>query len=112
MQLVGPVQLGIRFTHSLHADPWPAVGDFNFGAHTFLVQRSVVGGRLDEVKTEYSKDYVPLDPRLEELLLRWRSMTNFSADEDWVFANPRTGKPYHQESLRKRQLLKAAKLIG
>jgi len=64
------------------------------------------------VKTEYSKDYVPLDPRLQELLLRWRSFTNFSADEDWVFANPRTGKPYHQESLRKRQLLKAAKLIG
>jgi integrase len=64
------------------------------------------------VKTEYSKDYVPLDRRLQELLLRWRSVTNFSADEDWVFANPHTGKPYHPESLRKPQLLKAAKLIG
>ena len=31
---------------------------------------------------------------------------------DWVFANSWIGKPYHQESLRKRQLLKAAKLIG
>ena len=53
-------------------------GDFNFEDHTFLVQRSSVGGRIDEVKTEYSKDYVPLDPRLEELLLRWRSFSTFS----------------------------------
>ena len=39
-------------------------GDFDFEAHTFMVQRSVVSGRVDAVKTEYSKDYVPLDPRL------------------------------------------------
>jgi integrase len=38
-------------------------GDFDFEAHTFMVQR-LVGGRVDAVKTEYSKDYVPLDPRL------------------------------------------------
>jgi integrase len=44
-------------------------GDFDFEAHTFMVQRSVVSGRVDAVKTEYSKDYVPLDPRLEGLLL-------------------------------------------
>ena len=34
-----------------------------------LVQRSVVGGRVDDVKTEYSKDDVPLDARLAEALL-------------------------------------------
>lgn len=39
--------------------------DFDFENHTFRVQRSSVGGRIDEVKTEYSKDYVPLDLRLE-----------------------------------------------
>ncbi len=49
-------------------------GDFDFEKHTFLVQRSSVGGRTDEVKTEYSKDYVPLDLRLEELLLTVASL--------------------------------------
>jgi integrase len=80
-------------------------GDFDFEAHTFMVQRSVVCGRVDAVKTEYSKDYVPLDPRLEGLLLEWRTFSAYSSDADWVFANPQTGKPYHQESLKKRQLL-------
>jgi len=87
-------------------------GDFDFEAHTFMVQRSHVGGRVDAVKTEYSKDFVPLDPRLEELLLRWRSFSRYFKDEDWVFANPQTGRPYHQESLKKRQLRRVAQLIG
>jgi integrase len=33
-------------------------------------------------------------------------------DEDWLFANPVTGKPYHQESLQKSQIKRAAKLAG
>ena len=73
-----------------------------------LVQRSVVGGRVDEVKTEYSKDDVPLDPRLAEVLLQWRSASFFPRDSDWVFANPVTERPYHQESLQKTQIKRAA----
>ena len=87
-------------------------GDFDFEAHTFMVQRSVVSGRVDAVKTEYSKDYVPLDPRLEGLLLEWRTFSAYSSDVDWVFANPQTGKPFHQESLKKHQLHRVAELIG
>jgi integrase len=87
-------------------------GDFDFEAHTFMVQRSVVSGRVDAVKTEYSKDYVPLDPRLEGLLLEWRTFSAFPSDADWVFANPQTGKPFHQESLKKHQLHRVAELIG
>jgi integrase len=63
-------------------------GDFDFEAHTFMVQRSVVSGRVDAVKTEYSKDYVPLDPRLEGLLLRWRSFSTYSKDGDWGIRQP------------------------
>ena len=85
-------------------------GDFDFENGTALVQRSFVGGRVDAVKTEYSQDHFPLDPLLIELLLKWRAFCAFPQDEDWVFANPRTGKPYHQASLQKRQLLRAAKL--
>ena len=85
-------------------------GDFDFGSRTVLVQRSVVGDRVDEVKTEYSKDDVPLDPRLAEVLLQWRSVSIFPEESDWVFANPVTGRPYHQESLQRSQIKRAAKL--
>jgi integrase len=100
--------LGLRVSEILGLQ-W---GDFNFEERTVLVQRSVVGGRVDDVKTEYSKDEVPLDPRLAEVLLQWRSASFFPRIEDWVFANPATGKPYHQESLQKRQIKKAARLAG
>jgi integrase len=49
--------LGLRVSEILGLQ-W---GDFNFEERTVLVQRSVVGGRVDDVKTEYSKDEVPLD---------------------------------------------------
>jgi hypothetical protein len=44
--------------------------DFNFDDRTLLAQRSMVHGRLDDVKTEYSRDYVPLDAALIEVLER------------------------------------------
>ena len=69
-----------------------------------------MGGRVDDVKTEYTRDDVPLDARLAEVLLQWRSASVFPRDEDWVFANPVTGRPYHQESLQKSQIKRAAKL--
>jgi len=34
--------------------------DFDFDKATLLVQRSVVHGRVGKVKTEYSRDFVPL----------------------------------------------------
>ena len=100
--------LGLRVSEILGLQ-W---GDFSFENRSVLVQRSVVGGRVDDVKTEYSKDDVPLDDRLAEALLSWRAASFFPRDTDWVFANPVTGRPYHQESLRKRQLQRAAKLAG
>ncbi len=100
--------LGLRVSEILGLQ-W---GDFNFEDRSVLVQRSVVGGRVDDVKTEYSRDDVPLDARLAEVLLQWRSVSIFPRDEDWLFANPVTGRPYHQESLQKSQIKRAAKLAG
>ena len=65
---------------------------------------------MDEVKTEYSKDDVPLDASLAAALLQWRSGSIFPRNEDWVFANPATGKPYHQEGLQKKHIKRAANL--
>ena len=38
--------------------------------------------------------------------------TAFPEHDDWVFANPSTGKPYHQEEIQKRHLKSAARKAG
>jgi len=42
--------------------------DFDFDDLTLLVQRSIVHGHVGDVKTEYSRDSVPLDPALVQAL--------------------------------------------
>jgi integrase len=44
--------------------------------------------------------------------LECRGGRTYSRDGDWVFANPQTGKPFDQESLKKHQLHRVAELIG
>jgi len=82
-------------------------GDFDFENHTVLVQRGVVHGYVGDVKTEYSKDHLPLDPLLVDLLGQHRERC-YPTAEGWLFANPATGKPYHQEQIQKNHLTKAA----
>lgn len=86
-------------------------GDFDFEKLTLLVQRSVVHGRVDSVKTEYSKDELPLDAELARMLKKWRERSPYKGD-DWIFANPKTGKPYHQEEIQKKHLKAAAREAG
>lgn len=85
--------------------------DFDFEEFTLLVQRSVVHGRVDEVKTEYSQDRVPLDENLANVLLEWKPRSWLTQD-DWIFANPATGKPYHQEEILKNHIKPAAIAVG
>lgn len=85
--------------------------DFDFTNGTLLVQRSIVHGRVADVKTEYSKDQVPLDSELIDLLHRHRLRSQGSVD-DWVFANPSTGRPYHQESIQQQHIRRAAQQAG
>jgi len=82
--------------------------DFDFQKGTLLVQRSVVHGRVDSVKTEYSRDFVPLAGELAAELLRYRERS-YPTEEGWLFANPRTAKPYHQEEIQKTHFQPAAK---
>lgn len=94
--------LGLRVSEIM-ALQW---GDFDFQGSTLLVQRSIVHGRVGDVKTEYSRDSVPLDPVLIEALLRHKERSFFTP-EDWLFANPATGRPYHQEEIQKTHIRKA-----
>jgi integrase len=85
--------------------------DFDFENLTLLVQRSMVHGRGADVKTEYSKDRVPLDPALLEILLAHRARHHLTI-ENWVFANPETNRPYHQDPIQQNHIRKAGKEAG
>ena len=100
--------LGLRVSEIV-ALKW---GDFDFQNLTLLVQRSIVHGRIGAVKTEYSRDFVPLDPGLAFILHEWRGRASFKGEADWLFANPRTGRPYHQEEIQKKPLRRAAIAAG
>ena len=94
--------LGLRVSEIV-ALKW---GDFDFETFALLVQRSIVHGRTGDVKTEYSRDSVPLDPALVAALIQHKERW-FSSPEGWLFANPVTGRPYHQEEIQKRHIRKA-----
>jgi hypothetical protein len=47
--------------------------------------------------------------RLAEILLEWRVRTPFNGPDNWLFTNPATEKPYHQEEIQKKHLKRAAK---
>lgn len=85
--------------------------DFDFEKLTLLVERAVVQGREDDVKTEYSEDYVPLDPALVDVLLNHRER-GVPTEEGWLFANPVTNRPFHQDSIQKNHLKPAGIAAG
>ena len=80
--------------------------DFDFAGRTLLIQRSIVHGRVGDVKTEYSRDSVPLDSALIEVLMLHKERC-LPTPEGWLFANPSTERPYHQEEIQKKHIRKA-----
>jgi len=70
-----------------------------------------MAGRVRDVKTEYSRDSVPLDPALVEALMLHKERA-FSTLQGWLFANPITGRPYHQEEIQKMHIRKAGVVAG
>lgn len=88
--------------------------DVDWETLTLMVQRAVVAGRLDTVKTKYSHTRVPLDPSLAESLLSWKVKSSFADDNDWVFASPyQAGEmPYRAWGIQQRRIRSAAKRAG
>lgn len=91
--------LGLRVSE-IAALQWD---DFDFEKNQLLVQRSIVNGNVDDVKTEYSQDYVPLHPSLTEVISEW-SKEAVPTKEGWVFANPITEKPYFPTEIQRRHI--------
>jgi integrase len=85
--------------------------DFDFDDLTLMVQRSVVHGRVADVKTEYSSDRVPLDPALVEILLKYRAQS-YPSSEGWLFESPVTGRLFHQESIQQHHIRKVGRDAG
>jgi integrase len=102
--------LGLRCSELL-ALKW---SDLDWENLTLLVQRAVVGGHVDEVKTKYSRMRVPLDPALGELLLNWKLKSEFNKMDDWVFASPfQAGEmPYRPWGVQQRRIKPAALAAG
>ena len=76
-----------------------------------LVQRSIVNGRVDDVKTEYSHDHVPIHESLLEVLLGWSEQCP-ETEEGWMFPNPLSSKPYYSTEIQKRYLKPAGIKLG
>lgn len=102
--------LGLRCSELL-ALKW---SDFDWEASTVTIQRGIVEGHVDGVKTSYSHDILPVDPRLAETLLAYRESSLFKSQDDWVFANPLTGgsMPYASRGLQQNWLTPAAVRCG
>lgn len=85
--------LGLRWT------------DLDLERCSIFISRGVVNGRVDVAKTEYSADELPLAPELFDAIQFWRTIAVPNVD-NWMFANPRTLRPYNANALQKRWLLK------
>ncbi|PYX53830.1 MAG: hypothetical protein DMG76_24095 [Acidobacteria bacterium] len=99
--------LGLRVSEIL-ALQWP---DINFGELTMRVTRGVVDGVVDEVKTEYSEDDLPLDPDLATLLLNWKERCPKS-EEGWMFPSPVSGRCYHASPIQQDYIRPAGRKLG
>lgn len=52
------------------------------------VERGIVRQRVDDTKTIYSKRLMSIDAEMLDTLKLWKRATQFSTNEDWIFASP------------------------
>jgi integrase len=76
--------LGLRISECL-ALKWSDVDWLN---GKLLVERGIVAQQVDHVKTTESRKQLVIAGELLTALTTWRQVTQFSAQEDWVFASP------------------------
>jgi integrase len=87
--------------------------DVDFDAREIHVTRGVVHQVIGELKTEASKKPIPIDARLARRLWSWKSNSQYTGAEDWVFVSPhRQGQPYWADSVLRRHIRSAAQRAG
>ena len=85
--------------------------DYDPVAKTLSIQRSAVDGVVGDVKSEASRDVIPLSDNFAVLLNRWQKDAPASED-GWMFPSVVTGRPYHAGALLRRHLRPLAKKVG
>jgi integrase len=78
------VCFGLRISECL-ALKWSDIDWFN---GKLCVERGIVRQRVDDVKTIYSGRLLSINADLLEVLKTWKQKTQFSSNEDWIFASP------------------------
>lgn len=81
----------------------------DFPTGTMLVQQGVVNGRIGNVKTEASRDEVPLDPAFAEVLLKWKGV---GRSEGLVFPSHVTGECYYSGMIQRKVLKPIGEQVG
>lgn len=85
--------------------------DFDSEAKTLFIRRSAVDGIVADVKTEASRDVIPLSDDFISFLTRWQKIAPKS-EEGWMFPSVVTGRPYHAGILLRRHLHPLAAKVG
>jgi integrase len=85
--------------------------DLNFSELTLQVNQSVVHAHTEDPKTAASGDIIPLPAEVARDLLEHRK-TVVPTQSGWVFPNPKTLRPYHQEMIQKRHIRPALESLG
>ena len=75
------------------------------------VMHTVVDGIVDDVKTKYSEDDLPLDPGFATLLLAWRNRCPDSAGH-WLLRSHVTGEPYHASPVQQDYIRPVGRKLG
>jgi integrase len=71
--------------------------DVDWFKNSLRIERSVVNQVEDDVKTEHSAASLPLEDEEIQMLKAWRAASEFTEDENFIFASPHSAgeKPYH-----------------
>jgi len=78
------VSFGLRISEALGLR-W---SDVDWLRGTLRIARGIVMQHVGEVKTNESEKAMAIDAELLAILKRWKLTTEFSAEEDWLFASP------------------------
>lgn len=78
------VCFGLRISECL-ALKWSDVDWLNERLH---IERGIVHQKVDDVKTPESQRAMHTDAEMLDVLKTWKQLTQFSANEDWMFASP------------------------
>src|SRR5713226_5225158 len=87
--------------------------DIDWDGLRIAIRHAYVYGKQGDVKTRASHKWMPLDRSLADKLRQHKFRFAPQADiEDWLFANPETGKPYWPGRVQENWLVPAATKAG